>query len=77
VTVPTDYNAESMIEALRQPYSVAVDQTALKRLGVKKGDKALYNGKTITIGVVTHRLSQHHSAHPGDVARHPAHAGRG
>jgi putative ABC transport system permease protein len=28
---------------------VAVDQTALKRLGVKKGDKALYNGKTITI----------------------------
>jgi putative ABC transport system permease protein len=28
---------------------VAIDQTALaKRLGVKKGDKALYNGKTIT-----------------------------
>ena len=53
VTVPTDYT-DSMIEALRQPYSVAVDQTALKRLGVKKGDKALYNGKTITIGVVTH-----------------------
>jgi len=52
VTVPTDYT-ESMIEALRQPYAVAVDQTALKRLGVKKGDKALYNGKTITIGVVT------------------------
>jgi putative ABC transport system permease protein len=53
VTVPTDYTL-SMVEALRQPYSVAVDQTALKRLGVKKGDKALYNGKTITIGVVTH-----------------------
>ena len=52
VTVPTDYT-DSMIEALRQPFSVAVDQTALKRLGVKKGDKALYNGKTITIGVVT------------------------
>jgi putative ABC transport system permease protein len=52
VTVPTDYTL-SMVEALRQPYSVAVDQTALKRLGVKKGDKALYNGKTITIGVVT------------------------
>jgi putative ABC transport system permease protein len=52
VTVPTDYT-DSMIEALRRPYSVAVDQTALKRLGVKKGDKALYNGKTITIGVVT------------------------
>lgn len=53
VTVPTDYTL-SMVEALRQPYAVAVDQTALKRLGVKKGDKALYNGKTITIGVITH-----------------------
>lgn len=52
VTVPTDYTL-SMVEALRRPYAVAVDQTALKRLGVKKGDKALYNGKTITIGVVT------------------------
>ncbi len=52
VTVPTDYT-DSMIEALRQPYAVAVDQTALKRLGVKKGDKALYNGKTITIATVT------------------------
>jgi putative ABC transport system permease protein len=52
VTVPTDYTL-SMVEALRQPFAVAVDQTALKRLGVKKGDKALYNGKTITIGVVT------------------------
>ena len=52
VTVPTDYSL-SMVEALRQPYAVAVDRTALKRLGVKKGDKALYNGKTVTIGVVT------------------------
>ncbi len=52
VTVPTDYN-DSLIEALRQPYAVAVDQTALKRLGVKKGDKALYNGKTINIAAVT------------------------
>lgn len=52
VTVPTDYS-QSMIEALRRPYAVAVDQTALKRLGVKKGDKAIYNGKTINIAVVT------------------------
>jgi putative ABC transport system permease protein len=52
VTVPTDYTL-SMVEALRRPYAVAIDQTALKRLGVKKGDKAIYNGKTITIGVVT------------------------
>jgi len=52
VTVPTDYS-QAMVEALRQPYAVAVDQTALKRLGVKKGDKAIYNGKTINIAVVT------------------------
>lgn len=52
VTVPTDYN-DSLIEALRQPYAIAVDQTALKRLGVKKGDKALYNGKTVTVAAVT------------------------
>ncbi|MCA0355722.1 MAG: ABC transporter permease [Proteobacteria bacterium] len=52
VTVPTDYTPE-MVEALRRPYAVAVDQTALKRLGVKKGDKAIYNGKTINIAVVT------------------------
>jgi len=53
VTVPTDYT-QSMIEALRRPYAVAIDETALKRLGVKKGDRALYNGKTITVAVVTH-----------------------
>lgn len=52
VTVPTDYSNE-LIETLRQPYAVAVDQTALKRLGVKLGDKALYNGNTITIAAVT------------------------
>jgi putative ABC transport system permease protein len=52
VTVPTDYSDE-LIEALRQPYAIAVDQTALKRLGVKKGDKALYNGKTVTVTAVT------------------------
>ncbi|WP_447341014.1 hypothetical protein, partial [Mycobacterium tuberculosis] len=34
VTVPTDYTP-GMVEALRQPYAVAVDRTALPRLGVK------------------------------------------
>jgi putative ABC transport system permease protein len=52
VTVPTDYTDE-MVETLRQPYTVAIDQTALKRLGVKLGDKAIYNGKTVTVAVVT------------------------
>ncbi|MDO1558159.1 ABC transporter permease [Brevundimonas sp. 2R-24] len=52
VTVPTDYSDE-LLEALRRPYAVAVDETALRRLGVQLGDKALYNGKTIEIAAVT------------------------
>ena len=53
VTVPTDYSNQ-LIETLRQPYAVAIDETALKRLGVKLGDKAVYNGKTVTVAAVTH-----------------------
>ncbi|WP_447910775.1 ABC transporter permease [Brevundimonas bullata] len=52
VTIPTDYSRE-LVDALRQPYTVAVDETALTTLGVKLGDKALYNGQTVTIVGVT------------------------
>ena len=52
VTVPTDYSSE-LVEALRQPYGVAIDETALGRLGVKLGDKAIYNGKTVRVVAVT------------------------
>jgi len=52
VTVPTDYSTQ-LVETLRQPYAVAVDETALGRLGVKLGDKAIYNGKTVTIAAIT------------------------
>ncbi|PZO01979.1 MAG: ABC transporter permease [Alphaproteobacteria bacterium] len=52
VTIPTDYS-EELIQALRKPYTVAVDESALARLGVKLGDKALYNGQTVTVGAVT------------------------
>jgi putative ABC transport system permease protein len=51
VTIPTDYSDE-LVEALRQPYTVAIDETALKQLGVKLGDKALYNGQTVTVAAV-------------------------
>jgi putative ABC transport system permease protein len=51
VTIPTDYSPE-LVEALRQPYTVAIDETALKALGVKLGDKALYNGQTVTVAAV-------------------------
>lgn len=52
VTIPTDYSQE-LVDALRQPYTVAVDETALSTLGVKLGDKALYNGQTVTVVGVT------------------------
>ena len=48
VTIPTDYSP-ALVEALRQPYTVAIDETAEKSLGVKLGDKALYNGQTVTV----------------------------
>jgi putative ABC transport system permease protein len=52
VTIPIDYSQE-LVDALRQPYTVAVDETDLPRLGIKLGDKALYNGQTVTlVGVV-------------------------
>ena len=52
VTVPIDYS-DDLVEALRQPYAVAIDQTALGRLGVKLGDQASYNGKTVRVAAVT------------------------
>ncbi len=52
VTIPTDYS-DALVEALRQPYTVAIDETALTPLGVKLGDKALYNGQTVTVVGVT------------------------
>ena len=51
VTIPTDYSQE-LIDALRQPYTVAIDETAMKPLGVKLGDKAIYNGQTVTVAAV-------------------------
>ena len=48
VTIPTDYSPE-IVEALRQPFTVAIDETTLPKLGVKLGEKALYNGQTVTV----------------------------
>lgn len=48
VTIPRDYS-EELVDALRQPFTVAVDETALTPLGVKLGDKALFNGQTVTV----------------------------
>ncbi len=48
VTIPRDYSRQ-LVDALRQPFTIAVDETSLPTLGVKLGDKALYNGQTVTV----------------------------
>ncbi len=48
VTIPVDYSDE-LVEALRQPYTIAIDETTLRTLGVDLGDKALFNGRTVTV----------------------------
>lgn len=52
VTIPVDYS-QALVDALRQPYAIAVDETALRKLDVKLGDKALYNGQTVTVVGIT------------------------
>ncbi len=52
VTIPIDYSQE-LVDALRQPYTVAVDETDLPKLGIRLGEKAIYNGQTVTLVGVT------------------------
>jgi putative ABC transport system permease protein len=52
VTIPTDYSQE-LVDALRQPYTIAIDETAVTKLGVRLGDRALYNGQTVTVVGIT------------------------
>jgi putative ABC transport system permease protein len=48
VTIPVDYSDE-LVAALRQPFTIAVDESALSTLGVKLGDRAIYAGQTVTV----------------------------
>ncbi|MDC7675766.1 ABC transporter permease [Asticcacaulis machinosus] len=48
VTMPNDFN-EDVIMALQEPYTVVIDQSSLAKLGVKVGDKATMNGRTVTV----------------------------
>jgi putative ABC transport system permease protein len=51
VTLPIDYPEATRV-ALQEPFVVAIDRTALRRLGVGLGDKAVLNGKTVKVGVI-------------------------
>ncbi len=51
VTLPTDFT-DPIREALSVPYNIAVDRTALKRLGIKEGEKGIYNGHALRVAYV-------------------------
>jgi putative ABC transport system permease protein len=51
VTLPTDY-PEHVRVALLQPYALVVDRSQLARLGVKLGDKATLNGRTVHVAAL-------------------------
>jgi putative ABC transport system permease protein len=53
VTLPTDFT-EEIRTALLEPYSVAIDESQLGRLGVKLGDSASLNGKTVRVRAILH-----------------------
>ena len=48
VTLPVDYT-DAWRRALIEPYSIAIDESSQGRLGVKLGDKAQINGKTVRV----------------------------
>jgi putative ABC transport system permease protein len=53
LTLPVDYPDATRL-ALSEPGAVAVDETDLKRLGVRLGDTVALNGHTVRLGAVLH-----------------------
>lgn len=51
VTLPVDYPEATRV-ALLEPYAVAIDRSQLGRLGVKLGDTASLNGRTVRVRAV-------------------------
>jgi putative ABC transport system permease protein len=56
VTWPTDYGPD-IRQALSAPFSVVLDESALKQLGVKLGDKAILNGHIVRIRGLLHNYA--------------------
>jgi putative ABC transport system permease protein len=51
VTLPTDFSEETR-QALAVPFNIAIDRTALKRLGVELGSEATFNGRVVRVAAV-------------------------
>jgi putative ABC transport system permease protein len=52
-TWPTDFTPQMRL-ALSEPFTIAVDETTLPRLGVKLGDKAILANHLVKVAVVLH-----------------------
>ena len=48
VTLPTDFTDDTVL-TLQEPYSVVVDATSMQKLGVKIGDRATMNGRSVKV----------------------------
>lgn len=53
LTLPTDFG-DDVRQALAIPYTVAIDQSSLGRLGTGVGQQATMNGRAIRVGAVLH-----------------------
>lgn len=51
VTLPVDFN-DKMRRAVATPFSIAIDKSALSQLGVKLGDMATLNGRTVRVALI-------------------------
>jgi len=51
VTLPQDFTDE-MRRSIEAPYAIGIDVSAQKQLGVKLGDQAVLNGRTVRIGLI-------------------------
>jgi len=51
VTLPIDFT-EDVRQTLAVPFNIAVDRTALRKLGVQKGDTGTFNGRTVRVAAV-------------------------
>lgn len=51
VTLPDDFT-DDMRRAIEPPYNIGVDASAVKQLGVKLGDQATVNGRTVRVALI-------------------------
>ncbi len=51
VTLPDDFT-DDMRRAIEPPYNIGIDASAVKQLGVKLGDQATVNGRTVRVALI-------------------------